>query len=155
MGPIVVVLFCLAWAGTLIDAYRRPQSAWIAADKDRSAWIMLLLIFGIIMWIPYVSSILPRLIRAGKARATTTPYASFHASARSPAAPSPATPDRSPGMAVPVSTTAACRSCGRTLTPEAFFCGACGTPRAQPVPPGCDGLDAVFGIVSYTAGIRQ
>ena len=49
----------------------RPASAWAAADRKKAFWVTLLAIFGVVMFIPYVIGVLPRLVDAGRAVGTS------------------------------------------------------------------------------------
>lgn len=64
----IILIFDIALAA---DAARRPASVWAAADRNKAFWVVLLALFGVIVFIPYVIGVLPRLIQAGK-----TPYGS-------------------------------------------------------------------------------
>ena len=59
----IILIFDIALAA---DAARRPASVWAAADRKKTYWVVLLAIFGIIMFIPYVIGVLPRLVEAGR-----------------------------------------------------------------------------------------
>jgi hypothetical protein len=72
----VILLFDIAIAA---DAARRPASVWAAADRRKGFWVTLLLLFGLVMFIPYLIGVLPRLIEAGRT-AGTSPFAKGQAS---------------------------------------------------------------------------
>ncbi len=59
----IIILFNAALA---VDAARRPASAWAAADRRKGFWVPMLALFGVIMVIPYVIGVLPRLINPGR-----------------------------------------------------------------------------------------
>lgn len=64
-GAVVVLLFFVAlgvmWWWSFIDALVKPSSAWTKIDRSRGAWVVLLLVFGIIASFPYLFSIRPKL----------------------------------------------------------------------------------------------
>lgn len=64
----IILLFDI---GIAADAARRPASAWAAADRKKAFWVTLLAIFGVVMFIPYVIGVLPRLVDAGRAVGTS------------------------------------------------------------------------------------
>jgi len=66
----IIVIFNIALA---IDAARRPASVWAAADRQKTWWVTLLVIFGFVAFIPYVIGVLPRLMQAGR-ESTGTPF---------------------------------------------------------------------------------
>jgi hypothetical protein len=59
----IILLFDI---GIAADAARRPASAWAAADRRKAYWVPLLAIVGVVMFIPYVIGVLPRLVDAGR-----------------------------------------------------------------------------------------
>lgn len=59
----IILIFDVALAA---DAARRPASVWAAADRNKGYWVIFLAVFGIIMLIPYLIGVLPRLIEAGR-----------------------------------------------------------------------------------------
>jgi hypothetical protein len=59
----IILIFDVALAA---DAARRPASVWAAADRKKGYWVVLLAILGVIMFIPYVIGVLPRLVEAGR-----------------------------------------------------------------------------------------
>ncbi len=59
----IILIFDIAIA---VDAARRPASVWAAADRNKGYWVAFLAVFGIIMFIPYLIGVLPRLIEAGR-----------------------------------------------------------------------------------------
>lgn len=52
--------------GLAVDAARRPASVWAAADRQKVFWVALLAICGILVVIPYLIGVLPRLVQAGR-----------------------------------------------------------------------------------------
>jgi hypothetical protein len=64
----IIVIFDLALAA---DAARRPASVWAAADRKKGYWVVLLALFGVVMVIPYVVGVLPRLVQAGRTVGTS------------------------------------------------------------------------------------
>ena len=62
IGWIIVILD----VGLAVDAGRRPASAWAAADRNKGWWVAMLAIFGIIVVIPYLIGVLPRLNEAAR-----------------------------------------------------------------------------------------
>lgn len=72
----IILLFDIAIAA---DAARRPASVWAAADRRKGFWVTLLVLFGIVMFIPYLIGVLPRLIEAGRT-VGTSPFAKGQAS---------------------------------------------------------------------------
>lgn len=64
----IILIFDLALAA---DAARRPASVWAAADRQKAYWVVLLALFGVIMVIPYVVGVLPRLAQAGRTVGTS------------------------------------------------------------------------------------
>jgi len=59
----LILIFDVAFA---VDAARRPESVWAAADRRKGYWVAVLAIFGFIAFIPYVIGVLPRLMQAGR-----------------------------------------------------------------------------------------
>jgi hypothetical protein len=72
----IILLFDIAIAA---DAARRPASVWAAADRRKGFWVTLLAVFGIVMFIPYLIGVLPRLIEAGRT-AGPSPFSKGQAS---------------------------------------------------------------------------
>lgn len=66
----IILIFDLALAA---DAARRPASVWAAADRRKGYWVVLLALFGVVMVIPYVVGVLPRLVQAGRT-VSTSPF---------------------------------------------------------------------------------
>jgi hypothetical protein len=64
----IILLFDI---GIAADAARRPASAWAAADRRKAFWVTFLAIFGVVMFIPYVIGVLPRLVDAGRTVGTS------------------------------------------------------------------------------------
>ena len=64
----IILLFNLAIAA---DAARRPASVWAAADRRKAYWVALLAFFGVVMVIPYVIGVLPRLVEGGRTTGTS------------------------------------------------------------------------------------
>lgn len=59
----LILIFDIALAA---DAARRPASVWAAADRQKTFWVVLLALFGVLLIIPYLIGVLPRLIQAGR-----------------------------------------------------------------------------------------
>lgn len=64
MTAFILVISYLAGIVTVIDMVRRPQSAWVAADRDRTWWVsggVILSVFacGLIVAIAYAVAVLP------------------------------------------------------------------------------------------------
>ena len=72
LGVIVVVLLVLGvmWWWSFIDALVKPSSAWTKIDRSRGAWVVLLLVFGILASFPYFFSIRRKLKAAMAAGAS-------------------------------------------------------------------------------------
>lgn len=63
-AAIVILIFValgILWWWSFIDALVKPSSAWAKIDRSRGAWVVLLLVFGIIASFPYMFSIRPKL----------------------------------------------------------------------------------------------
>lgn len=95
---VLWILSLLAGGLTAIDQLRRPASQWVAADRDRSFWVTMtvlggLLYLGIVAAIVYAVTLLPLLGRA--------PGGDF-AHAPAPVAPlAPVAPEPPPAPARP------------------------------------------------------
>jgi hypothetical protein len=78
LGPIelVIVLLILAvvalpvWA--IVDAIIRPDSAWAAADQNKTLWVVMLIVgtfalgpVGLVLAIVYLASIRPKMRPTG------------------------------------------------------------------------------------------
>lgn len=59
----LILIFDIALAA---DAARRPASVWAAADRQKAFWVVLLALFGVLLVIPYLIGVLPRLVQAGR-----------------------------------------------------------------------------------------
>lgn len=66
----LILIFNIALA---IDAARRPASVWAAADRQKAFWVVMLAVLGVLVVIPYLIGVLPRLIQAGH-EATGSPF---------------------------------------------------------------------------------
>jgi hypothetical protein len=64
----IIVIFDLALAA---DAARRPASVWATADRRKAYWVVLLALFGLVMVIPYLVGVLPRLMQASRTLGTS------------------------------------------------------------------------------------
>lgn len=64
----IILLFDI---GIAADAARRPASVWAAADRNKGFWVTLLAIVGVVMVIPYLIGVLPRLVEAGRVTGTS------------------------------------------------------------------------------------
>lgn len=66
LGVFVLIFLCLGvlWWWSFIDALVTPTSAWEKIDRSRGAWVVLLLVFGVIASFPYMIAIRPKLIAA-------------------------------------------------------------------------------------------
>ena len=66
---VYYVISCLCGAAVLVDAYRRPHTQWIAADRDRGFWVVLIAFLsfvvpaGPLMGLIYLFAIMPRFSR--------------------------------------------------------------------------------------------
>jgi preprotein translocase subunit YajC len=62
-GVLLIILLLLVgmWWWSFIDALVKPTSSWTKIDRSRGAWIVLLLVFGIITSFIYLFSIRPKL----------------------------------------------------------------------------------------------
>ena len=60
---ILIIVFALVvmWWWSFIDALVKPTSAWTKVDKSRGAWVVLLLVFGVITSFIYFVSVRPKL----------------------------------------------------------------------------------------------
>lgn len=58
---LIVIVLAILWWWSFIDALIKPSSAWTKIDRSRGAWVVLLLVFGILACIPYFFSIRPKL----------------------------------------------------------------------------------------------
>lgn len=58
---LVFLVLGIMWWWSFIDALVKPSSAWTKIDRSRGAWVVLLLVFGIIASFPYLFSIRPKL----------------------------------------------------------------------------------------------
>jgi hypothetical protein len=67
-GQGVIVVFDLALAA---DAARRPASVWATAGRRKGCWVALLALFGVVVAIPYVIEVLPRLMQASRTLGTS------------------------------------------------------------------------------------
>ena len=59
MNPITVLFLAIAAAG-VIDAARRPASQWVAADRNRAFWIVMMVFLNILGVVAYVIAVVPR-----------------------------------------------------------------------------------------------
>ena len=65
---LYMVFSCLCGALAVFDAYRRPQSQWVAADRDRSWWTMMIVMLslfalGPVIGLVYLVALVPRFSR--------------------------------------------------------------------------------------------
>jgi hypothetical protein len=58
---LILLVLGVMWWWSFIDALIKPSSAWTKIDRSRGAWVVLLLVFGIIASFPYLFSIRPKL----------------------------------------------------------------------------------------------
>lgn len=57
------VLWVLGWIAA-IDCLRRPHIQWLAADREKTFWVVMLIAFGpLTVWI-YLIGVLPKLLAA-------------------------------------------------------------------------------------------
>jgi preprotein translocase subunit YajC len=63
---LILVVLVVMWWWSFIDALVKPSSAWTKIDRSRGAWVVLLLVFGILASFPYLFSIRPKLNAAKK-----------------------------------------------------------------------------------------
>ena len=62
------LLWALGWVAA-VDCLRRPHLQWVAADRQRAFWVVMLIFLGPLMvWI-YLIGVLPRLNSASGAAA--------------------------------------------------------------------------------------
>jgi hypothetical protein len=65
---VYLIVSWLCGAAVMLDAYRRPHGQWVAADRDRGWWAVLIVtlaIFGLgpLGGIIYLAAIVPRFSR--------------------------------------------------------------------------------------------
>lgn len=58
---LIGIALTVLWWWSFIDALVKPSSAWTKIDRSRGAWVVLLLVFGILACFPYFFSIRPKL----------------------------------------------------------------------------------------------
>jgi|GEM_PF-4142810 len=58
---LIILALSVMWWWSFIDALVKPTSAWTKIDRSRGAWVVLLLVFGILASFPYFFSIRPKL----------------------------------------------------------------------------------------------
>jgi hypothetical protein len=61
------VIGLLAYLGcwlVAVDAIRRSSWQWTSADRDKTFWVIMLILFGPLFVIPYLLAVLPRLLKA-------------------------------------------------------------------------------------------
>lgn len=63
---LIIIALGIMWWWSFIDALVKPTSAWEKIDRSRGAWVVLLLVFGIVASIPYMFAIRPKLNAAKK-----------------------------------------------------------------------------------------
>jgi hypothetical protein len=63
---LIFLILVVMWWWSFIDALIRPVSAWQKIDRSRGAWVVLLLVFGILASFFYLFSIRPKLNAAKK-----------------------------------------------------------------------------------------
>ena len=61
---VLLLVLGIMWWWSFIDALIKPSSAWTTIDRSRGAWVVLLLVFGILASFPYIFSIRPKLKKA-------------------------------------------------------------------------------------------
>ncbi len=71
------LLWLAGWA-LAADALRRPAHRWTAADRSRSFWVPLLVLFAPIMFLPYLIAVLPRLAAGPTSRDTSAEFLREH-----------------------------------------------------------------------------
>lgn len=59
------LVIAICWVIAL-DGIRRSSAEWLAADRQRSFWILFLIILGPLFVIPYLVGVLPKLVSAGR-----------------------------------------------------------------------------------------
>jgi len=65
MIATIIVISYLAGLGALVDQIRRPASQWVAADRNRGAWISATVLCGfpacgLLVALVYLMGVLPR-----------------------------------------------------------------------------------------------
>lgn len=50
----------------VVDAIRRPSSQWTGADRNRTFWVMMLLLLGPLTLLIYLVGVFPRLLAAAR-----------------------------------------------------------------------------------------
>ncbi|MFI5035008.1 MAG: hypothetical protein ACHQFZ_02245 [Acidimicrobiales bacterium] len=63
---LILIVLTVMWWWSFIDALVKPSSAWKKIDRSRGAWVVWLLVFGILASFPYLFSIRPKLNAAKK-----------------------------------------------------------------------------------------
>lgn len=79
MNTAFITICYIANAAVFVYALTRPSAAWLAADRNRGFWIILLAICGILGAVglgadaAFLVLVLPRLLRSGSTAAPQDP----------------------------------------------------------------------------------
>jgi hypothetical protein len=78
MTPVYWVISVICAAIAVYDAYRRPESAWVTADRNRSWWVGTIAVLGLfglgpLALVVYGVALVPRLSAADR-QAPANPF---------------------------------------------------------------------------------